>query len=78
MEVEIELHRVDNWEALYINGECHDQSHSGLLEDWLFYCLKTPVTIKSVKRVYHEEDVTADQVMNCGWFPENLADLLQE
>ena len=78
MEANIELHQVDGWEALYVNTLCVQQDHGGTLENWISARLKRgrpPVTIKSWKRFYHEDDAVDVFALRKGRLPETLAEL---
>ena len=78
MEANIEIHQVDGFEALYVNGECVQQGRDGgTLESWIAGRLRAGdvVLIKSWKRIYHEGDAVAEFEFKKGRLPETLAEL---
>lgn len=81
MSIKIELHSVDDWEAIYVDGVCDSQNHSNQLEEYLFRHFMRreggPLTIDSLVSIYHEDDAIADHVQSAGRFPEKLTDFKQ-
>ena len=80
MEANIEIHQVDGWEALYVNGECVQQGLDGdTLESWIALRQRAgglPLTIKSWKRIYHDAPGGAVRfALRKGRLPETLAEL---
>lgn len=79
MEANIEIHQIDGWEALYVNGEQVQQGRDGeTLESWIAGRLSVdglPIIIKSWKRFYHEGDAVDDFAFQKGCLPETLAEL---
>lgn len=71
-EVDIEVHSIDDWEALYVNGGCVGQDHSHTLEEWLLGAEK-PLLIKSLVHQYHEDDHVMDYAEYTGRLPEELS-----
>ena len=70
----LELHRVDDWEALYVNGEVYGQDHSGVMSLFLGYTL-TPFTIDSFIKYSHFDNKLEEYVTDCGHFPDTVVDL---
>ena len=78
MEVNIELHQVDGWEALYVNGECVQQDHGATRACWISSQTKGRrgvITVKSFELIYHEDDAVAAFALQKGRLPETLAEL---
>ena len=80
MEANIELHQVDGWEALYVNGECVQQGDYGAtMPCWISSQLKRgrpPLTIKSFEVIYHDGVGGAVRfALRKGRLPETLAEL---
>lgn len=73
--MEIEIHRVEDWEALYVDGRSVYQDHSGTFEEWLQRHATFPLTIKSMIWKYHEGDGVSDHAMDTGRLPLTLAEL---
>lgn len=53
--VDIEIHSLDDWEAIYVNGVSQYQAHSGVLEWWFQNMAEMPITIRSLKRRYRDD-----------------------
>jgi hypothetical protein len=74
--VDIEVHVVPEggWEGVYVNGTCASQGHYSQLSEWLASA-QYPMTIKSLKTVYHdgEEIETVDGLAT--QFPALLTEL---
>ena len=75
MEVKIELHSVDDWEALYVNGVSVYQTHRNTLSWWLNHGAKFPLNILSLVDEYHEGDALDEYACNTGGLPETLEEL---
>ena len=79
MGIKIEIHSVDDWEAIYVDGHLHSQNHSDRLEDFILtYFLRNdnpePLTIDSLVHEYHEDDDIARHVQLRGRFPGSLSE----
>ena len=79
MGINIEIHSVDDWEALYVDGKCHSQGHSDRLEEFILahflgWDNPRPITIDSVDHEYHENGPIAEHVLRVGRFPDSLTD----
>lgn len=75
-KLDIEIHRIDDWEAIYVNGEC-DYQHHHVLEEFLEY-LEKPAIINSFSIIYHDEDDSPsifEYVLRKGCFPDTLDEL---
>lgn len=80
MGIKIEIHSVDDWEAIYVDGTCHSQNHSDRLEEFILaHFLRDenpqPMTIDSLVHEYHEGDAIHEQVTLRGRFPDTLEEL---
>lgn len=80
MGIKIEIHSVDDWEAIYVDGERRGQDHSDQLERFLekhFHSRSfgPPMTIDTISWFYHEGDDVAEYVLEGGGFPDTLKDL---
>lgn len=77
--IEIEVHCAEDWEALYVNGKCEVQTHSGTLEDYIarHNYGQGPLTIASVKYVCHDGDAVDRHVNKNGHFPDHVSALIQ-
>lgn len=79
MGINIEIHLVDDWEALYVDGALYHQNHSDQLEGFLLeHFLRNeggPLTIDTLTHDYHESDAIAEHVSLRGRFPETLEEL---
>jgi hypothetical protein len=74
--MDIELHRVDDYEALYINGELVEENSSGVVERFFFNSeLRTPITIQNIKSFYHGGQVSEHIVEERGSFPKTLSEM---
>jgi len=62
MEVDIEIHALDDYEAIYINGKLTGQNNDGTLSDYLSSVGKLPLTIKTYSIQYHIDDNIQDLV----------------
>lgn len=74
MEYEIEIHQLDDWEALYVNGTAAAQGHSRTFDRWL-QDQTFPLTIKSMVTEYHSGDSVSEYGENSGCLPDTLAEL---
>lgn len=79
MGINIEIHSVDDWEALYVDGKCHSQGQPDRLEEFILAHFlgrdnPHPMTIDSVTHEYHEDDDIARHVQLRGRFPESLSE----
>lgn len=70
--MKIEIHFVDDWEALYIDGVSVTQGHDGTLEYWLQHVVEYPLTIESFCKKYHEGDLLDKYVLQNARFPDTL------
>jgi hypothetical protein len=78
MGMKIEIHRVDDWEAAYVDGVAAIQDHAMTLESFLNDRIKDgPMTIDSIVYKYHEDDVIARYAQRHGRLPPTLADFVQ-
>jgi len=79
---EIELHRVDDWEVLYVNGVSWNQRSSSLLESFIEEVANEPCVIHLQCSVYWDDDDSVVQhAINTGRFPDTLVEfeeLIQE
>lgn len=79
MEIDIEVHSVDDWEAVYVDGEIYHQHHGcGHIERVIlehFGKSETPLTFKSYRDVQHENDEVDVYVQRTGFFPKKLSDV---
>lgn len=80
MGINIEIHSVDDWEALYVDGKCHSQGQPDRLEEFILAHFlgrdnPHPMTIDSVTHEYHEGDAVHERVTLRGRFPETLEEL---
>lgn len=71
----IELHAIEDWEGLYIDGFLEAQSHSRLLERLLEDWAPGPIHIEHLDIVYHEDDAVDRYVRDAGDFPDTVEDL---
>lgn len=82
MGINIEIHSVEDWEALYIDGKLHSQSHSDQLEEFVFQHFMRddnpkPLTIDTFKFEYYEDNPVSEYVLRVGCFPETLSGLYE-
>lgn len=74
MGYEIEIHQLDDWEALYVDGTAVAQDHSRTFDRWL-RDQEFPLTIKSMVTEYHSGDAVSEYGENTGGLPDTLAEL---
>jgi hypothetical protein len=70
----IELHSVDDWEVLYVNGVSWDQRHSSLLESFIKeVAMNEPCIIHLQCSAYwNYDDPVGQQCIKSGRFPNTL------
>lgn len=74
MGYEIEIHMLDDWEALYVDGTAVAQNHSRTFYRWL-RDQTFPLTIKSMVTEYHSGDSVSEYGEKSGCLPDTLAEL---
>jgi len=75
MEVDIEIHALDDYEAIYINGKLTGQNNDGTLSDYLSSVGKLPLTIKTYSIQYHIDDNIQEYCYQNGSMPKTVKEL---
>lgn len=74
--LKLELHAVDDWEVLYVNGQLVNRGdHREVFLNWMKRDAEYPLTISSFDTFYHEGDVIDKFVKVYAYFPTTLEDL---
>lgn len=71
-KIEISIHSIDDWQALYINGHLERENHSVELDEY-FLGQEFPLTITKFEYVQHNGDAIDEHVRK-HFFPSSLAD----
>lgn len=74
MVYDIEIHSVEDWEVIYVNGRSFTQNHSHVMDTWLER-VEFPCTIRTLLRRYHDGDAVDRAVQSAGQFPMTLDEL---
>lgn len=76
MGIKIEIHTIDDWEALYADGRLEQEGHSESLENYLYRWFRNnpnrSLTIDSITFHQHNRDAITDYVGRTGSFPKAL------